>query len=392
MSPVGGAYDVTAARSRFGALDGTTTFLDTPGGSQVPDAVTVAVADAMRHAAANLGGVFETSRRVAAIVADARAAAGRFLGCSPDEAIFGQNMTSLNFALTRVMARELQAGDEILVTRLDHDASVSPWLAVAEDVGAVVRTVEIDEATCTLDLADLEAKLGERTRVVSFSWAANSVGTLIDPQRVCELAHEAGALAWIDATHAAAHVPVAAEAIGADVLVCSPYKFCGPHLGLAYGRADVVAGWRPYKVRPAPDAPVGSRFETGTQPYEQLAGFAAAVRYWEAVDAAGAGHEHARALGERFLAGLPAEATLVGPPTMEDRVPTFLLRFADRDAGEVADALVARRFAISASDSFYCLGLRELIGPRKALRVGLFHYTTDDEVDGVLAALRDVLA
>lgn len=385
-------YDVAAVRSRFSALDGSTTFLDTPGGSQVPDAVVVAVADAMRDAAANLGGTFATSRRVAGIVADARAAAGRFLGCSPDDVIFGQNMTSLNFGLSRAMARGLAAGDEILVTRLDHDASVSPWLAIAEDFGVVVRTVGIDEATCTLDYEDLEAQLNDRTRVVAFTWAANSVGTVIDAARVCALAHEAGALAWIDATHAAAHLPIDVEAIGADVLVCSPYKFCGPHLGLAYGRADVLAGWRPYKVRPAPESPVAVRFETGTQPYEQLAGFTAAVDYWHQVDAAGAGHAHARALGQRFLAGLPEGATLLGPPTMEGRVPTFLLRFEGREAADVSEALVQRGFNVTASESFYCLGLKDLIGPSKGLRIGLFHYSTTDEVDATLQALREALA
>jgi cysteine desulfurase family protein (TIGR01976 family) len=357
-------YDVAAVRARFAALDAGTAFFDTPGGSQVPDAVRDAVATAMRDSAANLGGTFATSVRVAEIVAAAREAAGRFLGCSPDAVAFGQNMTTINFALSRAFARDgLREGDEVLVTRLDHDASVSPWIEAAHDAGAVVKVVEIDEATCTLDFADLEAKLSDRTRVVAFSWAANSVGTLIDAQRVCAIAHSFGALAWIDATHAAAHVPVDVEAIGADVLICSPYKFCGPHLGLAYVRPEVAEGWRPYKVRPAPDAPIGHRFETGTQPYEQLAGFTAAVEYWEAVDASGAGHAHARALGERLLAGLPEAARLIGQPTADGRVPTFLVSFDDRDASDVANALVARDIAASASDSFYCMGLKPLIGP-----------------------------
>jgi cysteine desulfurase family protein (TIGR01976 family) len=390
-------YDVAAARDRFASLRGgedgngnTATFFDTPGGSQVPDAVRAAIDEAMRDAAGNLGGTFATSRRVARIVEDARTAAGRFLGCSADEVIFGQNMTSLNFALSRAMARELTAGDEIVVTRLDHDASASPWLAIAEDVGAVVRTVEIDIETCTLDWDDLEAQIGERTRIVSFSWAANSVGTVIDAARAARLAHAVGALVWIDATHYAAHLPIDVRAIDADVLVCSPYKFCGPHLGLAYGRASVVSQWRPYKVRPAPDEPIGHRFETGTQPYEQLAGFVAAVDYWEAVDASGAGHAWARALGERFLAGLPPAARVIGSPTMADRVPTFLLAFAGRDAAAVSDELVARGFNVTASESFYCLGLRERIGPQKALRVGIFHYNTAAEVDALLAALGEL--
>jgi cysteine desulfurase family protein (TIGR01976 family) len=383
-------YDVDAVRRRFAALDGSTAFFDTPGGTQVPDSVRDAVAGAMRHSAANIGGTFPTSVRAGAIVADARAAAARFLGCSADEVVFGQNMTSLNFALSRVLARDLVAGDEVVVTRLDHDASVSPWLAIAQDTGVVVRTVDIDPATCRLDMDDLRAAITDHTRVVSFSWAANSVGTVIDAAAVCALAHAAGALAWIDATHYAAHLPVDVEAIGADVLVCSPYKACGPHLGLAYTRAAVASGWRPYKVRPAPDEPLGHRFETGTQPYEQLAGFTAAVEYWEAVDAAGAGHAHADALGERFLAGLPASAHVIGLPTMEGRVPTFLLRFDHVDAADVSAELVARGFTVTASDSFYCIGLKERLDLPMALRVGIFHYTTADEVDALLRALTEV--
>jgi cysteine desulfurase family protein (TIGR01976 family) len=382
------SYDVDAVRGRFSTLDGRAVFLDTPGGSQVPDAVRAAVSDAMRDCAANLGGTYATSVRVAEIVERAHDAAGRFLGCSPDEVAFGANMTSLNFALSRTFARDgLRAGDEIVVTRLDHDASVSPWLALAEDLDLTVRLVDIDPQTCRLDHDDLRASVNERTRVVAFSWAANSVGTLVDAAAVCAVAHEAGALGWIDATHAAAHIPIDVAAIGADVLTCSPYKFCGPHLGLAYVRAQVAEGWRPYKVRPAPSSPVGRRFETGTQPYEQLAGFAAAVDYWHDVDAPGAGHAHARALGERFLAGLPDGVRVVGAPTMEQRVPTFLLEVEGHAADAVAAALVARDLYVTAGDSFYCLGLRDRLGPLNAIRVGLFHYTTEAEVDTTLAAL-----
>lgn len=386
-------FDVEAVRNRFSSFgDGAPVFFDTPGGSQVPDEVRHAVSEAMRDAAGNLGGVFATSRRVARIVDDARAAAARFLGCSEQEVIFGQNMTSLNFTLSRTLARQLTAGDEIVVTTLDHDASVSPWLAIAEDLGVVVHAVDVDPETCTLDYDDLAAKLTERTRVVTFSWAANSTGTVIDAARVCAMAREAGALSWIDATHFAAHGEIDVRAIGADVLVCSPYKFCGPHLGLAYGRADVLAGWKPYKVRPAPLEPLGHRFETGTQPYESLAGFTAAVAYWEAVDATGAGHAHTRALGERFLAGLPEGVSIVGPPTMEERVPTFLLSFADRDAAEICDQLVARGFNVTASESFYCILLKERIGLTKALRIGIFHYNTAAEVDALLRSLAELVS
>lgn len=392
MSAAAG-FDVEAVRARFASLRDAPAdapiFFDTPGGSQVPDAVRAAVDAAMRDAAGNLGGAFPTSRRVARIVEEAREAAAGFLGCSADEVVFGQNMTTLNFSLSRAFGRTLREGDEIVVTALDHDASVSPWIELAEDVGAVVRTVAIDPETCLLDYDDLAAQVGPRTRVVAFSWAANSVGTVIDAARVCALAREAGALSWIDATHYAAHHAIDVRAIGADVLVCSPYKFCGPHLGLAYGRAEVLAQWRPYKVRPAPSEPVGKRFETGTQPYEQLAGFTAAVAYWNEVDATGAGHAWARALGERFLAGLPEGVSVIGPPTLDDRVPTFLLRFASRDAAEVSDQLVARGFNVTASEHFYCLGLRDLIAG-KAVRVGIFHYNTEAEVDGLLGALDEL--
>jgi cysteine desulfurase family protein (TIGR01976 family) len=394
--PQGAAFDfdVDAVRARFSSFGaGAPVFFDTPGGSQVPDEVRHAVSEAMRDAAGNLGGVFATSRRVARIVDDARAAAARFLGCSEEEVIFGQNMTSLNFTLSRTFARGgLKAGDEVLVSTVDHDASVSPWLALADDLGIVVKAIDIDPQTCTLDYDDLAAKLNERTRVVAFSWAANSTGTVIDAARVCSMAREAGALSWIDATHYAAHGKIDVRAIGADVLVCSPYKFCGPHLGLAYGRADVLAGWKPYKVRPAPLEPLGHRFETGTQPYESLAGFTAAVAYWDAVDATGAGHAHTRALGERFLAGLPAGVSIVGPPTMEERVPTFLLSFADRDAAEVCDQLVAGGFNVTASESFYCILLKERIGLTKALRIGIFHYNTAAEVDALLRSLAELVS
>ena len=229
--------DITAVRGRFSSLAGFT-FLDAPGGTQVPDEVGEAIARALREASANLGAGYATSRRVGAILAEAEAKAARFLGCEPHEVIFGTNMTSLNFALSRTAGRGFRPGDEILVSSLDHDGGVAPWLELAHDIGLVVRHIELNDDT-TLDFADLERKLGPRTRVVAFAWASNAIGTVVDARRVCQLAHEAGALAWVDAVHYAAHEPIDVRAIGADVLLCSPYKFCGPHLGLAYGRAEV---------------------------------------------------------------------------------------------------------------------------------------------------------
>ena len=239
--------DITAVRGRFSSLAGFT-FLDAPGGTQVPDEVGAAIARALREASANLGAGYATSRRVGAILAEAEAKAARFLGCEPHEVIFGTNMTSLNFALSRTAGRGFRPGDEILVSSLDHDGGVAPWLELAHDIGLVVRHIELNDDT-TLDFADLERKLGPRTRVVAFAWASNAIGTVVDARRVCQLAHEAGALAWVDAVHYAAHEPIDVRAIGADVLLCSPYKFCGPHLGLAYGRQPSITSARP-KARP----------------------------------------------------------------------------------------------------------------------------------------------
>ena len=269
--------DITAVRDRFSSLRNFA-FLDAPGGSQVPDEVGEAIARALREASANLGAGYATSLRVKAILEEAESKAARFLGCEPHEVIFGPNMTSLNFTLSRTAARGFSPGDEILVSSLDHDGGVAPWLEVAQDTGLVVRHVELNDDT-TYDFDDLQSKLGPRTKVVAFAWASNAIGTVTDARRVCKLAHDVGALAWIDAVHYAAHEPIDVRDIGADVLLCSPYKFCGPHLGVAYGRTEVIERWRPYKARPAPMSPLGRRFETGTQSYELLAGFNAAIDY-----------------------------------------------------------------------------------------------------------------
>src|SRR5438477_8298899 len=276
------ALDVQAVRARFSALRQPLAFFDGPGGTQVPDEVIEAVSAYYRESNANVSGPYAPSRRTEARVTQARLAAAEFLGCSPAETIFGANMTTLAFALTRTAGRDWNEGDEILVTKLDHDANVSPWLELAHDKRIEVRFVDINDDT-TLDLDDLQRQLSARTRVVAFPVASNAVGTLADVKRVVELAHSAGALAWADAVHYGPHGPIDVADWGVDVLICSPYKYFGPHLGLACGRAELLESWRPYKVRPSANEPLGHRFETGTLPHELLAGSVAAVEYVDSI-------------------------------------------------------------------------------------------------------------
>ena len=380
------ALDVSAVRRRFSALDRPLAFFDGPGGTQVPDAVIEAIAGYLRESNANVSGPYETSRRTELLVDEARNAAGGFLGCRPEEVVFGANMTTLNFALTRTLGRELAAGDEIVVTRLDHDANVSPWLELARDLDLVVRFADIREDT-TLDLDDLAAQLSERTRVVAYPWASNAVGTLVDVARVAELAHEAGALAWVDAVHYAPHGPIDVGAIGADVLICSPYKFFGPHLGLAFARSELLERWRPYKVRPASSVPLGHRFETGTLPHELLAGFVAACEYVGSIGL-DAIVSYERDLGARFLSGLPDSCRLHGLPTMEGRVPTFCFTVEGLTPLEVATRLGELGFAVW-QGNYYAVEVMKRLGlPDGGVRAGIVHYNTDEEVDALLAELR----
>jgi cysteine desulfurase family protein (TIGR01976 family) len=380
------SLDVAAVRERFSSLRGFA-FLDAPGGTQVPDEVGEAIARALREASANLGAGYATSRRVGEILDEAERKAARFLGCEPHEVIFGPNMTSLNFMLSRTAGRGFRAGDEILVCALDHDGGVAPWLELAKDAGLVVRHVQLHDDT-TYDFDDLQRKLGPRTRVVAFAWASNAVGTVVDARRVCRLAHEAGALAWVDAVHYAAHEPIDVREVGADVLICSPYKFCGPHLGLAFGRAEVMEGWRPYKARPAPTTPLGRRFETGTLPYELLAGFNATIGYLESIGGFAAIVPYERSLGQRFLDGLSEAVTVYGLPGMAGRVPTFLVNVDGVAAPDVAARLADAQIGVWAHDSWYSVDLYQRLGyAGKSVRIGFIHYNSPDEVDRLLEAL-----
>jgi cysteine desulfurase family protein (TIGR01976 family) len=381
--------DVEAVRKRFSSLADGFAFLDGPGGSQVPDEVGDAIARALREASANLGAVYETSARVKEILERAEQGAAAFLGCDPHEVVFGANMTSLNFTLSRTAGREFKPGDEIIVSSLDHDGGVAPWLELAHDRGLVVHQIDIGPDT-VLDYADLESKLSDRTRVVAFAWASNAIGTITDADRVCSLAHSVGALAWIDAVHYAAHERIDVRAVDADVLICSPYKYCGPHLGIAYGRAPVLETWRPYKVRPAPNDPLGRRFATGTFPYELLAGLNATFDYFNSLGGFAAIEPYEQSLGQRFLDAVSdAPVTVYGLPTMEGRVPTFLVNVDDVPAADVVLSLARdHRIGVWAHDSWYSLGLYKKLGyPDQAIRVGFIHYNTADEVDRFVAGL-----
>ena len=371
---------IAAARERFSSLSDGFVYLDAPGGTQTPDEVADAVAEVYKTSSGNVGAPYATSRRLEALVDEARVASARFLGCTTDEIIFGANMTSLNFTLSRTLGRQLAPGDEIVVTRLDHDANVAPWLDLAAD--RQLRVVHADvHGDTSLDLADLEARLSERTRVVAFPWAANSTGTIVDARAICDLAHQAGALAWVDAVQYAAHQPMDVKAIGADIVTCSAYKFCGPHLGIAFGRRDLLESWQPYKARPVSFDPVGHRFETGTQPYELLGGLLATFAYLDSLGGMAALAEWEHQLGERMLAGFPAGTRLYGSPTMAGRVPTFLINFAEVPSARLSEELADLGFGVWSHGSYYALGLHERIGWGEALRIGIAHYNTMDEMD-----------
>jgi cysteine desulfurase family protein (TIGR01976 family) len=372
-------------RERFTALRSPLAFFDGPAGTQVPDSVIDAISAYLQAANANLGGAFVTSKMSDGVVDAARVAASELLGVYADEVIFGANSTSLNFALTRTVAREWAAGDEVVVTKLDHDANISPWLELAHDQGIVVHLCDFD-GEGRLDLDHLHSLVSERTRVVAFPWASNAIGTVTPVDEIVGLAHEAGALAWCDAVHYAPHGPIDLQKVAIDVLLCSPYKFYGPHLGVAAARRELLQSWRPYKARPAPDYPFGQRFETGTLAHELLSGLIAAVEYvqttgWKFI------REREQSLGERFLDGLPDAWTLHGPPTMEGRVSTFAITHAEESPEAAAERLAEAGFAVWHGNHYALEVMKHLGLEHGVVRVGIVHYNTEDEVDRLLAEL-----
>jgi cysteine desulfurase family protein (TIGR01976 family) len=382
-------------RERFPALASPDVFLDGPGGSQTPQEVLDAVAACLRDSNANLGGAFATSARVVEIMDHGRETLADFTGGEAEGIAFGANMTTLNFLLAHAVARTLAPGDEIIVTDLDHDANISPWLLVAADHDLVVRHAPIRAADMTLDHDALEELIGERTKVVAYTLASNAVGSLTDPARIAAAAHRVGALAWADAVHLAPHRRLRAADWGIDVLLCSPYKFFGPHLGVAAIRPELAESLPADRVRPADEHPAGHRFETGTQSHEAVAGTIAAIDYLRSLGGGSLDTSFDRlvayeqSLSERFLEGLPEGLELYGLRSPHGRTPTFCFNLAGYAPRELAERLGERGFYVWDGD-YYALEPMRALGLDEgggAVRAGFLHYTTVEEVDRLLEAL-----
>ncbi len=389
MSTTAHPLDVAALRAQFPSLREGRIYLDNPGGTQVHGSVIDAIAGYLLEHNANLGGPFETSVASDRVLDEARTAAAGFLGARPDEIVFGANMTTLTLHASRTLCRELGPGDEVLVTGLDHDANVTPWVLAARDRGATVQVAGIDVDTCLVDVEDFASRLSHRTRVVAFGWASNGAGTVNDVARLCALAGESGAVSYVDAVHFAPHGPIDVGALGCDFLVCSAYKFFGPHVGLLYGRRELLERYRPYKVRPASDEPPHS-WETGTVNLEGIAGTTAAVRYLQGVGME-AIRAYERTLAARLLEGLDAIAgvTVYGTRDLEGRVPTVAFTVAGRSPAEISAALAARGIFVW-DGNYYALELMQrlgLVGRGGAVRVGAVHYNTPEELDRFLDAV-----
>jgi cysteine desulfurase family protein (TIGR01976 family) len=411
------ALDLPWVRSQFPALsqsaDGhPAVFLDGPGGTQVPQRVIDAIKDYLERDNANTGGAYATSRNTDRMIAEARAAMADFLHCDADEIVFGPNMTTLTFAMSRALGRELAPGDEIVLTLLDHDANFSPWKAL-EEKGVVIRTVKFNEEDCTLDMQDLASKIGKRTRLVAVGYASNAVGTINNVAEVVRLARQAGALSYIDAVHYAPHGPIDVRALDCDFLACSTYKFFGPHMGVLYGKREHLQRLRPYKVRPNTDN-IPNCWEWGTLNHECIAGIKACVDYWEELGrranlavttrrgAILAAHEairpHERTMTEKMIAGLLSIPGLKlygirDPRRFDDRCATFVVRIEGHTPLELSTKLGERGF-FTWDGNYYALNLTEQLDVERLggfLRIGLVHYNTMEEVERLLEALREIV-
>jgi cysteine desulfurase family protein (TIGR01976 family) len=457
--------DLNHIRAQFHSLSQTVnshpaTFLDGPGGTQVPQRVIDAISNYLGRDNANTGGAYATSRHTDAMIAAARAAMADFLHCAPDEVVFGPNMTTLTYAMSRAIGRaisagELGPGDEIVVTRLDHDANVSPWLQMAEDRSITVRWAEIHEEDCTLDLADLASKINSRTKLVAAGYASNAVGTINPVKEIVRLAHAAGALAYVDAVHYAPHGLIDVAALDCDFLVCSTYKFFGPHMGVLFGKREHLERLRPYKVRPNTNA-IPNCWEWGTLNHECIAGITACVEYFadlgrermngltndltnksintrvphpsrfskggsDDADTSGlkaialnerraaivaayqAIHEHERALLERMITGLKNIPHLkiygiTNSARFAERCATLAIRIEDGNPNHTPLQLATQlgtRGIFTWDGNYYALNLTEQLDVEKSggfLRIGLVHYNTHEEVDRVLTALREIVS
>jgi cysteine desulfurase family protein (TIGR01976 family) len=429
--------DLTYIRAQFPSLAQTVNghpaaFLDGPGGTQVPQRVIDAISGYLGRDNANTGGAYATSRNTDAMLAEARAAMADFLNCGADEIVFGPNMTTLTYMMSRAIGRELGPGDEILVTRLDHDANVTPWLAL-EEKGVTIRWAEIHEEDCTLDLDDLASKINQKTKLVAVGYASNAVGTINPVKEIVRLAHAAGALAYVDAVHYGPHGLIDVAVLDCDFLVCSTYKFFGPHMGVLFGKREHLQRLRPYKVRPLSDA-IPFRWEWGTLNHECIAGITACVEYIADLGRRSAGtcgdsrlgcpssearplgtsdrrtaiiaafeaiHHYEHGLMERLITGLKQIPSLklygiTEPARFSERCPTLALRVVNQTAEQTPLALATKlgeRGFFTWDGNYYALNLTERLDVEKSggfLRIGLVHYNTVDEVDRLLAALQEI--
>jgi cysteine desulfurase family protein (TIGR01976 family) len=412
------AFDIGWVREQFPSLKlqvngQAAAFLDGPAGTQVPMQVMVAIQNYLLSANANTYGAFLTSRRANEMILAARAAMADFFNCDSNEVVFGQNMTTITFALARAIGRELKPDDEIVVTTLDHDANVAPWRAL-EEKGAVIRQVDIREEDCTLDLDDLKRKITEKTKIVAVGYASNMVGTINPVAEITKLAHAAGALMFIDAVHFAPHGLIDVKALDCDFLVCSPYKFFGPHMGTLYGKREYLERFKPYKVRPATDTSPEC-WETGTQVQELIAGIAATVDYVaelgrrcdstsknrrEALQAAyRATRQYETRLLTRLIAGLQEIPGIrifgiTDQHRFDQRCSTLSLRLGDHNPTKIA-AFLGERGIFTWDGNFYALNLSERLGVEPhggVLRIGLVHYNTAEEEDRLLAVLHEFVS
>jgi cysteine desulfurase family protein (TIGR01976 family) len=409
--------DIPALRRGFPALtresDGRpVVYLDGPGGSQTPETVARAVAGYLLEVNANTDGPFATSRETDRLLHAAREAAGDLLGCDTEqEVVFGANTTTINFLLAHAVARTFDPGDEIVVTELDHDANVAPWLRVAADHGLTVRTVPLLPGDATLDLEALDATVSERTRLVACTLASNAVGSVTNIEEVTRTAHGRGALLWLDGVHFAPHRRVDRVALGADVVLTSPYKYFGPHLGVAAVRADLARSLPADRVRPADQVPAGHRFETGTLSHEAVAGFLAAVEYLESLGSEGGDrrarldlayrridiHESAltRYTLERMdrIDGLRVYG-IADPARVAERTPTFCFNL-EGWVPEALSAALAERGLFTYHGNYYALGVMNALGLEAAggaVRAGFLHYTTEEEAERLCDALAELAA